>query len=257
MKLTILGCSGSVPSPDSPCSGYLVESGDTRILLDLGNGALGALQRHLDPFRLDAVLFSHLHPDHCADMAALTVLRRYYPNPPYDPTANRLPVHAPGAAPDRFAALDAPNATDRIGADLSDVFDFRALSGAPLRIGPFEVRPVPVAHVCPGSWGFRVAAEGAVLAYTGDTGPCPQLGELAADADVLLSEASWPDSPDAPADVHLSGRQAGEVAESAGARRLLLTHLQPWSDRDRIVGEARHVFRGPSELVEAGAVYEV
>lgn len=257
MKLTILGCSGSVPAPDSPCSGYLVESGDTRVLLDLGNGALGALQRHLDPFQLDAVLFSHLHPDHCADIAALTVLRRYHPNPPHDPTANRLPVHAPAEAPDRFAALDAPSAADRIGADLSDVFDFRPLRAEPFRIGAFEVRPVPVAHVCSSSWGFRVAAEGKVLAYTGDTGPCAELDELGADADVLLSEASWPDSPDAPDNVHLSGRQAGEAAESAGARRLLLTHLQPWSDRARIAAEARDAFRGPSEPVEAGAVYEI
>lgn len=257
MKLTILGCSGSVPAPDSPCSGYLVESGGTRLLLDLGNGALGALQRHLDPFLLDAVLFSHLHPDHCADIAALTVLRRYYPNPPHDPTANRLPVHAPDEAPDRFAALDAPSAAERTGADLSDVFDFRPLTGEPFRIGPFEVRPVPVAHVCSPSWGFRVEAEDKVLAYTGDTGPCAELDELAAGADVLLSEASWPDSPDAPEDVHLSGRQAGEVAESAGARRLLLTHLQPWSDRARILDEARNAFRGPSELVEAGSAHEV
>nr|WP_228047261.1 MBL fold metallo-hydrolase [Saccharopolyspora sp. HNM0983] len=255
--MTILGCSGSIPAPDSPCSGYLVESGDTRVLLDLGNGALGALQRHLDPFRLDAVLFSHLHPDHCADIAALTVLRRYHPDPPFDPAAHRLPVHAPREAPDRFAALDAPSAADRAAADLSDVFDFRPLTGEPFRIGPFDIRPVPVAHVCPSSWGFRVEAAGRVLAYTGDTGPCAELAELGADADVLLSEASWPDSPDAPEDVHLSGRQAAAAAEAAGARRLLLTHLQPWSDRARILDEARRRFRGPSELVEPGAIYDV
>ncbi|GAA0539305.1 MBL fold metallo-hydrolase [Saccharopolyspora subtropica] len=256
MKLTILGCSGSFPGPDSPSSGYLLESGGTRIALDLGNGTLGAMQRFIDPFELDAVFLTHLHPDHCADFGALTVLRRYHPNPPYDPTVHRLPVIAPENAPERFAALYAPNAEELAETDLSDVFEFVPISPEPVRIGAFEVRAVPVAHLCP-AWGFRVAAEGRVLAYTGDTGPCPQLTELAADADVLLSEASWADFPDAPDGVHLSGRQAAGVATAAGARRLLLTHVVPWADRDAILTEAKAAFDGPAELVAADRTYDI
>jgi ribonuclease BN (tRNA processing enzyme) len=101
-----------------------------------------------------------------------------------------------------------------------------------------------------------VAAEGRVLAYTGDTGPCTGLHTLARDVDLLLSEASWPDSPGAPADVHLSGAQAAQVAVEAGARRLLLTHLQPWWEPEDILGEARRAF-GPVELARAGRSYEV
>ena len=82
MRLTVLGCSGSGPGPISPASGYLVEAGDARLVLDLGNGTFGALQRHSDPWQLDAVLFSHLHPDHCADFTALVVYRRYHPHAP-------------------------------------------------------------------------------------------------------------------------------------------------------------------------------
>ncbi|MFI0466812.1 MBL fold metallo-hydrolase [Saccharopolyspora sp. 5N102] len=256
MKLTILGCSGSFPGPDSPSSGYLLESGGTRIALDLGNGTLGAMQRFVDPFQLDAVFFSHLHPDHCADFAALTVLRRYHPNPPHDPTARRLRVIAPENAPERFAALYAPDAAERAETDLSDVFEFIPIPAEPVRVGPFEVQAVPMAHLC-ASWGFRVAAEGKVLAYTGDTGPCPQLTELAADADVLLSEASWADFPDAPGGVHLSGRQAAEVAKAARARRLLLTHIVPWADREEILAEAKAAFDGPTELVAADRTYDV
>lgn len=256
MKLTILGCSGSIPGPDSPSSGYLLESGDTRIALDLGNGTLGAMQRFIDPFSLDALFFSHLHPDHCADFGALAVLRRYHPNPPYDATERRLPVIAPADAPQRFAALYAPNEQERAEADLSDVFEFVPVPAEPVRIGPFEVQAVPVAHLCE-SWGFRVAAEGKVLAYTGDTGPCPQLADLAADADVLLSEASWTDFPDAPEGVHLSGRQAAEVAKTAAARRLLLTHLVPWTDGDAILAEAQAVFDGLVERVVADRTYDV
>ncbi|MGH3539116.1 MAG: MBL fold metallo-hydrolase, partial [Pseudonocardiaceae bacterium] len=68
MLLTVLGCSGSVPGPESPASGYLLRAGDTSVLLDLGNGTFGALQRYLDPFTLDGLILSHLHPDHCADI---------------------------------------------------------------------------------------------------------------------------------------------------------------------------------------------
>ncbi|MER7076818.1 Ribonuclease BN, tRNA processing enzyme [Saccharopolyspora kobensis] len=253
MKLTILGCSGSIPGPDSPSSGYLLESGGTRIVLDLGNGTLGALQRFIDPFALDALFFSHLHPDHCADFGALAVLRRYHPNPPEHA---RLPVIAPANAPERFAALYAPNAEEQAETDLSDVFEFIPTPAEPVRIGPFEVQAMPVAHLCE-AWGFRVAAEGKVLAYTGDTGPCPQLAELAANADVLLSEASWADFPDAPDGVHLSGRQAAEVAKTAEARRLLLTHVVPWADGNAILAEAEAVFDGPAELVAADRTYEI
>lgn len=255
MNLTILGCSGSIPGPDSPASGYLVEAGGTRIVLDLGNGTLGALQRFADPFLLDALLLSHLHPDHCADVGALTVLRRYHPAPPHDPARRRLPVLAPQEAPSRLAALYAPSAAERAETDLSDVYEFAPPPVDPVRIGAFEVSAFPMAHVCP-SWGFRVEAEGRVLAYTGDTGPCGETTELARDADVLLSEASWADFPEAPPGLHLSGRQAGEVAAEAGARRLLLTHLQPWTDGRAVLDEARSRF-APAELVEAGRTYTV
>src|SRR5690606_3522451 len=124
MRLVVLGCSGSGPGPDSPASGYLVEAGDARIVLDLGNGTFGALQRHVDPWRLDAVASSHLPPDHCADFTALVVHRRYHPHPPYDAAARPLAVHAPAEAPDRFAAAYAPSAAERAETDLTDVFAF-------------------------------------------------------------------------------------------------------------------------------------
>ncbi|PRW62887.1 MBL fold metallo-hydrolase [Actinopolyspora mortivallis] len=256
MKLTILGCSGSIPGPTTPASGYLVESGDTGVLLDLGNGTLGTLQRFVDPFRPEALLLSHLHPDHCADFGALTVLRRYHPAPPYDPRERRLPVFAPPEAPDRLAALYAPNAAERATTDLSDVFDFRPVPEVPVRVGPFEITAFPLEHVCP-SWGFRVAAEGRVLAYTADTGPCGKLDELVDGADVLLAEASWPDSPEHPDGLHLSGRQAAEVAEKGAVGRLLLTHLQPWSDGEAIHAEAREHTSVPVDVVAAGETYRV
>jgi ribonuclease BN (tRNA processing enzyme) len=261
MRLTVLGCSGSGPSPGSPASGYLVEAGDTRFTMDLGNGTFGALQRHLDPWDLDGVLFSHLHPDHCADFTALVVHRRYHPSPPFDPAARRLPVYAPAEAPDRFACAYAPSAAERATTDLTDTFAFEALTdGAGATLGDVALSSALVDHLCE-AYALRVEHGGRSLVYSGDTGPCASLVTLAQGADVLLCEATWPhtgpwwDEP--PPGVHLSGQQAGKHAAAAGVGRLLLTHVPAWFDGKDLLAEAKQEFDGPVELVEPDATYEI
>jgi ribonuclease BN (tRNA processing enzyme) len=260
VRLIVLGGSGSGPGPLSPASGYLVEAGETRLALDLGNGAFGALQRHLDPFRLDAVALSHLHPDHCADVASLVVHRRYHPRRSADVAP--LPVHAPEEAADRLAAAYAPSAAERAGTDLSDVLAFRALRhGRDAGVGEAVLRAAAVDHPCE-AYALRVEHGGRSLVYSGDTGPCDGLVELAHGADVLLCEASWPHVvpgawTEPPPGVHLSGRQAGEHAAAAGVGRLLITHVPAWFDGPSLAAEARQAFVGPVELVAAGAAYTV
>ncbi|GAA1239982.1 MBL fold metallo-hydrolase [Prauserella halophila] len=256
MRLSILGCSGSIPGPNSAASGYVVEADGFVLGLELGNGTLAQLQGVRDPFDVDALVLSHLHPDHCADMTALTVLRRYHPAPPYDPARRRLPVHAPEDAPVRLANAFAADEVERSDADLSDVYDFHALSQGTWRLGPFDVVTVPMNHPTP-AFGVRLSHGGRTLAYTGDTGPCDELDELAGGADVLLAEASWTDSPDRPPGVHLSGTQAGRLAARAGVGRLLLTHIAPWTDAAEVLAEARAVFGGDIDVVTQGDVYEV
>jgi ribonuclease BN (tRNA processing enzyme) len=256
VRLTILGCSGSIPGPNAAASGYLLESDGFLLGLELGNGTLARLQELHDPFDLGALLLSHLHPDHCADFSALTVLRRYHPALPYDHRPRRMPVHAPVDAPVRLANAYAPNEAERVATDLSDVYEFHPLVGGPVRLGPFEVRAFPVDHPTP-AFGLRISAGGVTLAYTGDSGPCAALDELAAGVDLLLCEASWTDAPDRPLGVHLSGRQAGVLAGRAGVGRLLLTHIAPWTDRAAVLAEAKAEFSGPTGLVEQGAVYDV
>jgi ribonuclease BN (tRNA processing enzyme) len=260
MQLIVLGCSGSGPGPDSPAAGYLVRAGATAVTMDLGNGTFGALQRHLDPFDLDAVLFSHLHPDHCADFSSLAVSRRYHPRPPYDVYRRKLAVHAPAEAPERFAYAYAASARERAEADLTDVFTFIPLADhGTAQVGGLTLYVREVDHVCE-AYALRLEHAGRSIVYSGDTGPCTALAELARGADALLCEATWPhtglwDEP--PPGVHLSGRQAGEVAAKAGVGRLLLTHVAAWYDREAILAEARRTFDGPVELVEPGATYEV
>ncbi len=251
MRLTIVGCSGSYPGPDAPASCYLVEAdaGDRtwRILLDLGSGALGALQRYADPLAVDAVFLSHLHADHCLDLCGYHVLRRYHPAG-HQP---RIPVWGPVGTADRMArAYDLP--TDP---GMHEEFEFLTHDGV-VELGPFRVEPVPVEHPV-SAYGLRVTADGATLGYSGDTGPCAGLDMVARDADLLLAEASFVTGGDNPENLHLTGADCGDAAARMGARRLLITHVPPWYDPEVALAEARAVYDGSSGLARAGDVHEL
>lgn len=256
MRLIVLGCSGSAPGPRQPSSGYLLEAGDFALGVELGHGALAELSALRDPLTLDGLVFSHLHPDHCADFAALTVLRRWHPSPPVDPQAHRLPVYAPKEAPTRFAAAYAPDQAELADTNLSDVYDFHPLAPGSRPIGPFTVTAIEVDHPCE-TYGFRFTHGGRTLAYTADTGVCEALDELAAGADALLGEASWTHRDDRPPGIHLSGRELGELAARADVGRLLLTHVAPWTDPQAVLAEARDVYKGETVLVTKGAEYTI
>ncbi|GCD90924.1 MBL fold metallo-hydrolase [Nocardioides sp. LS1] len=251
MRLTVVGCSGSYPGPDSPASCYLLEAdhhGRTwRVLVELGNGALGALQRHADPLAIDAVLLSHLHADHCLDLCGYYVLRKYHPSGPQP----RIPVWGPDGTAERLArAYDLP-----VDPGMTEEFDFRAYDGT-FQLGPFAVEPVPVEHPVP-AYGLRITAAGRTLAYSGDTAPCLGLDRVARDADLLLAEASFVVGGDNPDGLHLTGADCGAVATRAGARSLVVTHVPPWHDREVALREATELYDGPTTLAHPGMVREV
>lgn len=245
-RLTVVGCSGSYPGPDSPASCYLVEAeheGRTfRILLDLGNGALGALQRYADPLTVDAVLLSHLHPDHCLDMCGFYVLRKYHPSG----AQPRIPVWGPTGTAERMArAYDLP-----IDPGMREEFDFHRHDG-PVEIGPFVVETAVVPHPVE-AFAIKVTVGGRSLVYSGDTAACEELTALATGAEVLLCEASFRDDEDFPPGLHMTGSQAGTTATRAGVGRLVLTHVPPWYDPQTALTEARTTWRGPLDLAVAG-----
>lgn len=248
MKLTVLGCAGTFPGPESPCSGYLVEHDGFRLVLDLGAGVLGGLQRHIGLLDVDAVYISHLHADHCIDLVAYFYARRYHPDgvPPV------LPVYGPAGLAKRICDSFEVSRPEQ----LREVYDFREVAAGSFQIGPFSVTTARMNHPVE-CYGLRLEVDGRSLVYTGDTGECEALVGLAADADLLLSEASWTDVPAQPPGVHLSGRQAGEHASAAGVRRLLLTHVVPWADATAVLAEARASYAGPLELAASGRSYDV
>ncbi|MFM6852342.1 MAG: MBL fold metallo-hydrolase [Terrabacter sp.] len=257
MRLTVVGCSGSYPGPDSPASCYLLEaeaaseSGEVRtwrVLLDLGNGALGQLHRYADPLTIDAVLVSHLHADHCLDLCGYYVMRKYHPTGPQP----RIPVWGPAGTAERMArAYDLPAAPG-----MTEEFDFRAYDGGTFEVGPFRIEAREVVHPVT-AYALRVSAAGRTLAYSGDTGPCPALDEVAQGAHLLLAEASFRTGDDNPPDLHMTGADCGRTAAKAGVERLVLTHVPPWHDPADAEAEARAQWPGPVELARAGATYDV
>jgi ribonuclease BN (tRNA processing enzyme) len=246
MRLTVVGCSGSGPGPSSAASCYLVEHDGFRLLLDLGNGAFGTLQGLVDPATIDAVYLSHLHADHCLDIAPFVVWHRYSGRS----DGARVPLYAPVGADRRLS-----RAYDGDEGPLDDVFDFVFIGAGRFRLGPFEVRTARTAHPVE-CYAVRLTAEGRSLVYTGDTGPCAAVVDLAGGADVLLAEAAHPDGEDGPDGLHLTGAQAGEHAAAAGVGHLLLTHVPAWVDAAKQVAAARTLFEN-AELVSTGAVYEI
>jgi ribonuclease BN (tRNA processing enzyme) len=248
VQLTVLGCAGTFPGPDSPCSGYLVEHDGYRLVVDLGSGALGTLQRYCDVRDVDAVYITHLHADHCLDLVAYSYARRYHPAGP--PPV--LPVYGPAGLCERICgSFEEPPADG-----LLEVYDFHERGAGTLQLGPFTVTSGIVEHPIE-CHGLRIEADGKVLTYSADSASCDTLVELARDADVFLCEASWPTVPAPPPGIHLTGRQAGEHATKAGAKRLLLTHLMPFHDPQAMLAEAKETFDGHLELVHAGSTYPV
>jgi ribonuclease BN (tRNA processing enzyme) len=242
VQVTIVGWSGSFPGPQSPASCYLIDTGDFRLVLDLGNGAVGALQQYTDLSSVDAICLSHLHADHCMDMIGYSVYQNYHPAGPRP----RIRVYGPDGTDERLArALG----SERPG--MADAFQFTRLTPGTIEIGPLRVSTGHVNHPVE-TFGFRFEHGGQVLAYSADTGPAEELVRLASGADLLLSEASFLDGPELPADLHMTARQAAEHAARAGVGELVLTHLVAWNDPATSLEQASAAFSGPLRLASCG-----
>jgi ribonuclease BN (tRNA processing enzyme) len=242
VDVTIVGWSGSFPGPQSPASCYLIEADGFRLVLDLGNGAVGALQRYTGLSDVDAICVSHLHSDHCLDLIGYSVYQNYHPDGPRP----RIPVYGPAGAQDR---LSKALGSERLG--MADAFEFATLTPGTTEIGPLQVTTAHMNHPVE-TFGFRLEHHGRTLAYSADTGPTGELVTIAAGVDVLLCEASFVDGPDLPTGLHLTARQAAEHAARAGAGELVLTHLVPWNDSTVSFEQASEVFPGPIKLASSG-----
>jgi ribonuclease BN (tRNA processing enzyme) len=243
LTLTVVGCGPAWTNPGEPCSSYLVEAGDTRILLDCGSGAFAALQQ-LDPRPLDAIVLSHPHFDHCGDLIPLAYSRMYGGLRAWQPPR----LVAPPGGLERLAALAEAGGARRD--HLDGPFSLEQYRpGTALEIGDARLTFAELRH--PGvSHAIRIEADGAALCFSGDTGATPALAEHARGVDALLCECTNADVCESD-DVHLSAADAGAAAAEAGVRRLILVHVDA-DKRAQVVAAARTAFAGTLDAAVPG-----
>jgi ribonuclease BN (tRNA processing enzyme) len=245
MRLTVIGGSGGYPGLGRPCSGYLVAADGFALLIDPGYGVATALS--VDDVRnLDAVLVSHAHADHCADLNPM-LRARVWADDPLPP----LPVYALPGALDAVLALDRPDL-------LAGSYLLRDLEpGGELSIGPFQVLSSLLPHPRP-NVGFRISVGRRSLVYTGDCGPSDGLIQLADGADLLLAEASYAETvPPEVVGSLSSAADVGREAATAGVKRLVLTHLIPKTSEADAVAAAARSFAGPISVASPGLAVDV
>lgn len=228
MKLTIIGCYGAYPPPSGATSGYLIEDGDTKVLIDCGSGVLAKLQERVPLNVLDGLVLTHYHQDHCADLGCLQYAvmidtqlgRRCKPFCTWGPgDVSRLTYkhYCNGNS-----YTDAP------------VFQIGTLTFYVTRnVHDVDCYTIKV-----------VDTQGAALVCTGDTAYFPELSEVAYGADCFLCESSFYKEQAALAQHHLTAEQAGQIAADAHVKRLILTHLPHYGELEQLIIQAQTAYSG-------------
>jgi ribonuclease BN (tRNA processing enzyme) len=263
VRITVLGKSPAWQDADGACSGYLVEDGETCLLVDCGSGVFAKLRRFCDYVDVDAVVITHMHADHFLDLipfaCALTYAPRQQPVPVErwpgtdSPACPRLLV--PAGATEILRTIAGAGGQPYL---LDQAFAMSEYDIAQtVEIGTLSVRFQPVPHFLPSN-AIQVRCQaGGRFTFGADHGPTDALDGFADDSDLMILEATLPrPERDGPRG-HLTPAEAGEHAARCNAGRLVLTHISDELDWEWALAEARAAFAGPVEVAREGAVYEV
>ena len=246
ITLTVLGSSGTWASKDSACSGYLIDDGTTRIWLDCGPGTLQALQNHTTLDKLDALVVSHEHPDHCLELPVVRNALKYGLG------LDGLPLISPRGVLDVLDRLVgergvAPPFRPRVVAD-----------GSTTTVGTLQLTFHRTDHPVE-TLAVRIDPVGGdpAFVYSADTGPDWSLSSVGDGIGLALVEGTSLASEEGGDLPHISARQAGEAARAAGAAKLVLTHVPPTHDPETHRLEAEAAFGAPVQLAIPHESYEV
>ena len=264
MRITVLGKSPAWQDAGGACSGYLVEDGDTTLLIDCGNGVFSKLRERVDYTDVDAVLISHVHADHFIDLVpyayGLLLTPRQQPVPvaghpgTSDPARPRLIV-PPGAA-ETFRTVVGAWGDESLIEQAFRLEEYDASST--VEIGPLTATFAEVPHFILTHAVSLVSGHGSGrFTFSADCRPCEELVEFARDTDFLLVEATLPRPERTGIRGHLTPAEAGEHARQAGAKRAVITHISDELDGEWAREQASEAFGGPVEVAREGDVYEV
>jgi len=255
-RVVVLGASGSFPGVDQACSGYVVESGDARVVVDLGWGTVSRLFALLGNHTgdgLHGVFVTHDHTDHMGDLYAL-FRARWFGRRAADP----LPLFAPAGVVARLV-----DQHDGAAQDIHRVFGWHETPGPDTTCGPFAVRTVLLPHHVPNA-ALRLSTADVAIAFTGDTGASTELAELGRGTDLFVvdatdrhQQAGVESAPAGQPPLNLTAAEAGAAARAAGTRVLLLTHLWPGNDRQQARDDAAAHYPEPVLVAHGGLVVDV
>lgn len=229
MKLKVLGCHGPYPTAGGATSGYLLTHNGENILMDCGSGVLSKLLLLTDPVALKAVLLSHLHFDHAADLLVMSYLLQA--------RGQKLTVYVPPEDESPLRGLLSPA-----------VYDVRPYPEE-MEIAGIRITTMPVRHPVP-CRAIRLEAEGKTLVFTGDTNTCNGLADFSRGADAMLCDTAFLESEWKEKAPHLSAFKAGELAREAGVKQLYLTHLPVTHDAKTMEKEAAFAFAAAQAVHE-------
>ena len=241
---TVLGSSGGYAAPGNACSGYLLDGDGFRLVLECGPGSMANLQRHVSLTEIDAILCTHVHPDHWIELPVLRNALRYV-------------LHRTGV-PAYLTQETRAEAVRLCGGPHDPTFLWHTITdGDDLEVGPFRIRTSRTDHP-PETLAVRVDLGDRSLGFSADTGPRWSFAELGPGIDVALCEATVLHADrDSVAGLHLSAREAGEDARRAGVGRLVVTHQTPGADLDRFRAEAGDAYGAPVIVATPGVTFEI
>lgn len=240
MNVTVVGSGTVSPRLERRQSCVLVDCGGETFALDMGSGAVrGMLHAGRDPFGIDRVLITHLHPDHTSELIPWLFSMNY--SDPANPRERPLML----VGPEGFASFwrlitDAYNGW--LCGGYQSKLEIPVHCPAPLQLADYRISWAPARHR-PESVAYRVEESGgASLVYTGDTEYSESVVELARGAHTMIVECSFPD--DSPVPGHLTPAGVARMAAEAGVSRVVLTHIFPPADELDLASEVGRGYDG-------------
>ncbi len=242
MKCTIIGYWGGYPAAGGATSAYLLEENNFKLLIDAGSGALSKLQHYTEASELDAVILSHYHHDHVADIGVLQYARLV--SSYITGQKNILPIYGHTANDSSFAALT-HHFTKGVAYDPEEM----------LEVGPFQITFIETKHPVP-CYGMRITNGEHVIVYTADTAYQKNWADFAKGADLLITDCNFYADQDGAAAGHMTSKEGAMIAEEANVKQLILSHLPQYGELDQLVREAKQWYSGPVRLAAEGLVWD-